>query len=1160
MRDHTLGEQLFVATYLLPDDSDKLVSVESLGLSHYLGGIVAITLTEEFRHALGLISAGRNVLISGKAGTGKSTLLREFLENTGNKEVLVTAPTGVAALNIEGFTIHRAFGFRPSMVLSDLEKGGSWHPSTMTWDVLKKTDILVVDEISMVRADLFDMMDQALRRIRGNGDPFGGVQLVLVGDLLQLPPVVTPNEAELFNSVWESPYFFSAQVYTQLDLEEVTLTQVWRQADPTFIDLLNEVREGSVGEESLEILNQLVIPEFDAPDDWVTLTSRKSTVARINRQKLANLPTEKFVSVAEGTGELPANSFSGEDELHYAEGARVMTVINDPKDRFINGSFGQIVRATKHEIDVRIDATGEVVTLTPHTWEINRPGVDGSRLVSETIGTIRQFPVILAWAITIHKSQGKTIPKLYIDLAGGTATDGQFYVALSRAVDLKHLRFSTPVEPRHIRANNALVRRVRREVSSGVNTDRVVLVSFNGVNFGVSEHIARIHAIVYQNGDRVASFGSWINPTADLGEFGQRYKIPVGGLAMAPTLGDFWPLLLRQAQGGIVVGDRLAMLERAVRHQEKGMDVALGIGYEVGDFSFEPEGDDVVSRCESMAVAYENGTIAPSRGQLIPRAEQETEGAVLIPSWAPKVPMILDQVQATDSDNAWAAMSGGTVMPRSFAEVEECAELLSAWAVSRGLWTQELYDDVLTRVARIDTRSVELPAVDDTTMDIPSLLVPGTRVAFTGRNELLGGPADDERLDRICRIRRLEYKKAMSKTRCDVLVARDIASMSRKAQAAREFGKPIISQEDFEYWYEHGPFLEAPAPAVDAGTADAGVVAEEPVTVPVKETEAAPEVAAPGSNGAQTAQNVARAADVLTPGTRVAFRGSTIIDNQLYPQGPVLQEFCAGLGLVYKQSVTKTRCDVLVTDDLTAQDGKASLAVRYNKPLVKREDFAAWAQEKLRQEEEEADILEAIEVSDLRADNPFIVDDEPTTATETAGPVTNADPELEDAADFHSPFQSWRTSHAPGEPTQQAHQEPSPEQQPSPGSDAPQQCEKSKQDESFSGFAEPTPKQESPYSPVPSVEPARPTHAAAFPVPGPVAKPVPEISQPRKERKSPRWFKRSALGLLALTIAIVVGAVAGAPDVFLGLMMLAWMVAAFGTVLFGLVALVTWKR
>ena len=1111
---------------------------------------MAITLTEEFRHALGLIGAGRNVLISGKAGTGKSTLLREFLENTGHKEVLVTAPTGVAALNIEGFTIHRAFGFRPSMVLSDLEKGGSWHPSTMTWDVLKKTDILVVDEISMVRADLFDMMDQALRRIRGNGEPFGGVQLVLVGDLLQLPPVITPNEAELFNSVWESPYFFSAQVYTQLDLEEVNLTQVWRQADLTFIDLLNEVREGSVGEESLEILNQLVVPEFDAPDDWVTLTSRKSTVARINRQKLANLPTAKFVSVAEGTGELPANSFSGEDELHYAEGARVMTVINDPKGRFVNGSFGQIVRATEHEIDVRIDATGEVVTLTPHTWEINRPGVDGSRLVSQTIGTIRQFPVILAWAITIHKSQGKTIPKLYIDLAGGTATDGQFYVALSRAVDLEHLRFSTPVEPRHIRANNALVRRVRREVSSGVNTDRVVLVSFNGANFGMSEHIARIHAVVYQNGARVASFGSWINPMADLGEFGQRYKVPVGGLAMAPTLGDFWPLLLRQAQGGIVVGDRLAMLERAVRHQEKGMDVALGIGYEVRDFSFEPEGDDVVSRCESMAVAYENGTIAPSRGQLVPRAERETEGAVLIPFWAPKAPMILDQAQATDSDNAWAAMSGGTVMPRSFAEVEECAELLSAWAVSRDLWTQELYDDIVARVARIDTRTVELPAVDDTTMDIPSLLVPGTRVAFTGRNELLGGPADDERLDRICRIRRLEYKKGMSKTRCDVLVARDVASMSRKAQAAREFGKPIISQEDFEYWYEHGPFLEKSAPAV----------AEEPVTVPVKKTEAASAAAATGAHVAQAAHNVARAADVLTPGTRVAFRGSTIIDNQLYPQGPVLQEFCAGLGLVYKQSVTKTRCDVLVTDDLTAQDGKASLAVRYNKPLVKREDFGAWAQEQLRQEEEETDIIEAVTVSDLQADNPFIVDDEPTTATETAGPVTNANPVLEDATDSLSPLQGWSPSHAPGEPTQQAHQELSSEQQPSPWEDAPQQCQKNKQDESFSWFAEPTPKQESPFAPAPSVEPAQPVPAAAFPVPEPVAKPVSETSQPRKERKSPRWFKRSALGLFALTIAIVVGAAAGAPDVFLGLLMLAWMGAAFGTVLFGAVALVTWKR
>ena len=400
----------------------------------------------------------------------------------------------------------------------------------------------------------------------------------------------------------------------------------------------------------------------------------------------------------------------------------------------------------------------------------------------------------------------------------------------------------------------------------------------------------------------------------------------------------------------------------------------------------------------------------------------------------------------------------------------------------------------------------------------------------------------------------------MSKTRCDVLVARDVASMSRKAQAAREFGKPIISQEDFEYWYEHGPFLEASAPAVDAGTADVGAVAEEPVTVPVKKTEAAPVAAATGSQVAQAENNVARAADVLTPGTRVAFRGSTIIDNQLYPQGPVLQEFCAGLGLVYKQSVTKTRCDVLVTDDLSAQDGKASLAVRYNKPLVKREDFAAWAQEQLRQEEEETDVIEAVTVSDLQADNPFIVDDEPTTTTETAGPVTNADPELEDAADSLSPFRGWSPSHAPGEPTRQAQQELSSEQQPSPWADAPQQSEKNKQDESFSWFAEPTTKQESPFAPAPSVEPAQPIPAAAFPVSEPVAKPVPETSQPRKERKSPLWFKRSALGLLAMTIAIVVGAVAGVPAAFLGLMMLAWMVAAFGTVLFGAVALFTWKR
>ncbi|MHA2788200.1 AAA family ATPase [Corynebacterium sp. S7] len=911
-----------------------------------------IHMTEEFSRGLELINQGHHVLITGKAGTGKSTLLRTFLEQDSTKEILVTAPTGVAALNIDGFTIHRTFGFRPGMWPDDLSTG-KWNPSSSTREVLKAVDILVVDEISMVRADLFDMMDIALRTLRKNDQPFGGVQLVLVGDLLQLPPVVQDNEREIFTSQWKTPFFFSAHCFDSLSLRSINLTKVWRQSDNEFIEILNQVREGSVGDAALKVLNEHVDADFHAPNDWVTLASRRNTVEKINSQHLEKLPTKKFVSVARHTGNTNGGSFSGSEELHYATGARVMTIVNDPQDAFVNGSFGTIVSADEESITVRLDHSNENVKLGRHTWEVKQPSMSGGSISSNVVGTIEQFPVILAWAITIHKSQGKTIPKCYINLTGGTTTEGQFYVALSRAVDLEHLRFSAPVEPRHIRANNSLVRMIRREVSPQVTTNRVVFLSFDGVNFGISDHIARAHAIVMEGQEIVANFGTWINPMADLGEFGKENNIPAGGLALAPTLGDFWPLLLRQAEGGIVVADGLPKLERAVRHQERGLDLALGVGYDIDELNVVLTSTGVEDRCLEMVASYQLGTFQVGQGTPVPEADLEAEGSVYIPSWAPASNMVLDPKHATESDRAWAAFSGGETNDLDFAELSETAELLSAWAVSRSYWNEQTYNEVKERANNAGLYYLDLPEVEEHNVDLNELFAPGTRVAFTGRDNLLGGPADDERLTEICEARDLVYKTGVSKSRCDVLVALDPASMSRKAQNAREYGKPIVAQADFEEWYENG---STPASEPEPETVPAPEIIQEEPAVP--EPAEAPHTADPH--------------ELLTSGTRIAFRGTTIVDGQRYAHGEQLQSLCEELGLEYKQAVSKTRCDVLVTDDLSSTDGKMMLAKRYDKPLITQEAFDLWATDRLAEleefeefEEEEAPASVPLETEEL---------------------------------------------------------------------------------------------------------------------------------------------------------------------------------------------------
>ncbi|WP_315184516.1 AAA family ATPase [Corynebacterium durum] len=904
---------------------------------------MTIEITQDFSSALLQLQKGRNVLITGRAGTGKSTLLREFInKHTHGRNTLITAPTGVAALNIGGVTIHRGFGFHPALFPDDIKDTDAYRPSKRTVETLQSLDILIIDEISMVRADLFDMIDTALRRIRQNDAPFGGVQLVLVGDLLQLPPVVPNEDMQLFTGhPWTSPYFFSSNCYPLLDLYSIELTTIWRQKDDKFIELLNQVREGEISNDLLSQLNTCVDEKYPEENGWVILTPYRKKAHKINQEKLDNIPGNILYSVAEFKGEAAEKDFPGSVELLYKPGARVMSIINDPGNLFVNGSFGTITNATQDAITVKFDH-GPTAEITAHTWEVRRPAMYGERLSSETVGSITQFPVILAWAITIHKSQGKTIPKCYIDLSGGTQIDGQFYVALSRAVDLEHLRINQEVSQKNIRSDGRIIRMIRRGANHGERVEKRVVISFEAVDFRVSQHIVHVHCIIIDNGIIKANFGSWINPNADLGKIGKKYNIPSFGLATSPELGDFWPLLLRQAAGGIIIGDNLGVLERAIRHQEPGLKPSLGLGYDIEELNFRPEGDTPEQRCESIVRAILSGSLTIENGTPVPTPDKNVEGALYIPDWAPREKVILDSDYATDSDLTWSAMSYGPVNPESQAEIQECVDLLSSWAESRGGWNDGWHNEISERSRRLTAQEVLIPSVTQNKVDLRSLIVPGTRVAFTG-TIIINGMEFESRGDNIeslCREANIVYKNQVSKTRCDLLVAADPSSMSRKAKNAREFGKPIISSTQFETWYNS---IRADQTSTlvssNSGPSELSQTISESIDIDNALTETNVDQLEP----LFPAIEFSNADEVLIAGTRVAFSGAIVIDGTLIAHGESLQHFCAEVGLIYKNTISRTKSDVLVTANVGSETNKIRLAKKYGKHIISVDDFSKWA-------------------------------------------------------------------------------------------------------------------------------------------------------------------------------------------------------------------------
>lgn len=416
-----------------------------------------IEINPEFAHAVDLMeNTDKSLFITGKAGTGKSTLLNYFCNNTTKKPV-VLAPTGVAALNVKGQTIHSFFNFYIDVTPEKIAQKKS-KPNNE--NLYKKLKTIIIDEISMVRADLLDCVDIFLRLYGPeNKKPFGGVQMIFVGDLYQLPPVVSGEEKKIFNTHYNTPYFFSAHIMDHLKLEVIELEKIYRQKDKDFVELLNRIRNNSVEPEDIEHLNSRFIKVPEQEDSfYISLTTTNKNADEINDTHINALAGKMHSHIADINGQFSKEYFPTTTELQFKIGAQVMLLNNDQKKRWVNGSIG-IIEAIKKEqddnqyVNVRLQDSEKLVSVHLHTWEVFKFSFDGMQIVSEPVGTFTQYPFRLAWAITIHKSQGKTFDKVIIDIGSGTFVPGQMYVALSRCTSFEGIILKTPIKPHNIRTD-----------------------------------------------------------------------------------------------------------------------------------------------------------------------------------------------------------------------------------------------------------------------------------------------------------------------------------------------------------------------------------------------------------------------------------------------------------------------------------------------------------------------------------------------------------------------------------------------------------------------------------------------------------------------------------------------------------------------------------
>ncbi len=406
----------------------------------------------------------RNIFLTGKAGTGKTTFLTNFVQMTRKKHIVV-APTGIAAINAGGVTIHSMFGlplrtFVPTfdeidrdyaMNIVDLLPHFKYRRDKLK--LLREVEIIIVDEVSMLRADVLDMMDFSLKHIRRNSLPFGGAQMLFIGDLYQLPPVVRQESERILSAYYATPFFFDAKVMQSANLMTVELTTVYRQKDKIFIDILNQIRNGDISAIDFTLLNERYDPDFEPGEEaYVYLCSHNRVADDINNKKLAELAGRSYFYNAIITGDFKESQYPNEERLELKEGAQIMFIRNDTslEKEYFNGKLAVVAGLSEDEITVVLEGANKEITLKREIWEQKKYYLDSDKNIQEEVlGSFEQFPIRLAWAVTIHKSQGLTFDKLIID-AGRSFASGQVYVALSRCRTLEGIVLKSKITPQVI--------------------------------------------------------------------------------------------------------------------------------------------------------------------------------------------------------------------------------------------------------------------------------------------------------------------------------------------------------------------------------------------------------------------------------------------------------------------------------------------------------------------------------------------------------------------------------------------------------------------------------------------------------------------------------------------------------------------------------------